>query len=79
MSVSGLSGHSPSALGACRAQEHAGYARQQASVARDAAQRLQSDVRTAQERLDSAEQVVADLRQRHAQLQEASTKQRQER
>eukprot|EP00198_Chlamydomonas_reinhardtii_P001011 XP_001690346.1 predicted protein [Chlamydomonas reinhardtii] len=64
---------------AVRAQEHAGYARQQASVARDAAQRLQSDVRTAQERLDSAEQVVADLRQRHAQLQEASTKQRQER
>ncbi|KAG2432851.1 hypothetical protein HXX76_008584 [Chlamydomonas incerta] len=64
---------------AVQAQEHAGYARQQASVARDAAQRLQTDVRTARERLSSAEQVVADLSQRQAQLQEATTKQRQER
>ncbi|KAG2448874.1 hypothetical protein HYH02_006223 [Chlamydomonas schloesseri] len=64
---------------AVRAQEHAGYARQQAAGARDAAQRLETDMRTARERLDSAEQVLADLNQRQSQLQEASTKQRQER
>ncbi|KAG2501134.1 hypothetical protein HYH03_000952 [Edaphochlamys debaryana] len=64
---------------AIKAQEQVGYARAQASSAREAAQRLMPDVREARERLGLAEQQVEQLATRQAQLQDTSTRLQQDR
>ncbi|GFR40075.1 hypothetical protein Agub_g619 [Astrephomene gubernaculifera] len=64
---------------AIRAQEQVGYARAQATAAREAYQRLMPDVRTARERMEVAERQLQELSQRQTLLQDATSKQRKDR